>query len=80
MKRDRILTMVLYILVGAILGTILGVVLGKIFPAIDKSLSFGFTPFTLNLVFMNITLGIQFSLNVGTVIGVLLFLYLFMII
>ena len=80
MKRDRILAMIIYIFVGAILGTILGFVLGKLFPAINYNLMFGFTPFTLKLVFVDITFGIQLYLNVGTIIGVILFLYLFMII
>ena len=80
MKRERILAMIIYVLIGAILGTILGIVLGKIFPVLDRNLSFGFTPFTLKLVFVDITFGIQLYLNVGTIIGVILFLYLFMII
>lgn len=77
MKRERIALLIFYIFLGAILGTLLGIVLGKAFPTIDASVSFGFTPFTLKLVIFDVTIGIQFYLNVGTIIGVLLFLYLF---
>jgi len=72
--------MIIYIIIGAVLGTILGVVLGKIFPVLDRNLSFGLTPFTLKLIFFDITFGIELYLNIGTIIGVILFLYFFMII
>ena len=80
MDRKRLQLMMLYIIIGAILGTILGIGLGKVFPMLNSAISFGFSPFALNLVIMNITFGITFYLNIGTVVGVILFLYLFLII
>ena len=78
MDSHRFWIMILYIFIGAVLGTVLGIGLGKAFPILNKAVSFGFTPFTLKLVIMDITFGMNFYLNVGSVIGVILFLYFFL--
>jgi len=78
MDYRRFWTMALYIFIGAVLGTILGIGLGKVFPVLNNAVSFGFSPFTMKLVIMDITFGINFYFNIGTVIGVILFLYLFL--
>ncbi len=79
MDHSRFWMMILYIFIGAVSGTVLGIGLGKAFPILDKAVSFGSTPFTLKLVIMDVTFGMSFYFNVGTVIGVILFLYFFLI-
>lgn len=79
MEKRRIGIMILYLIIGAILGTVLGVAIGKIFPLMGIPVTFGFSPFTLHLVIFDITLGFSFYMNTGTILGVILFFYLFLI-
>ncbi len=79
MEKRRFWIMIMYIFIGAILGTILGISLGKVFPIMDIPIAFGFSPFTLKLVIFDITLGFKFYMNAGTILGVILFFYLFLI-
>jgi hypothetical protein len=77
--KRRFWIMVLYIFIGAVLGTVLGIALQNIFPIFGYYLKFGFSPFTLRLIIADITLGFNFYVNVGTLIGVIIFFYLFLI-
>ncbi len=80
MEKKRFWAMILYIFIGAILGTVLGIAVGKVFPIMNIPVAFGFSPFTINFVLFDITLGFKFYMNAGTILGVILFLYLFLII
>ncbi len=79
MEKQRIKVMILYLFIGAVLGTVLGIALGKVFPFMDIPIKFGFSPFTMHLVILDITLGLNLYLNAGTILGVILFFYLFLI-
>ena len=77
--RKRFWIMILYILIGAVLGTVLGIALENVFPIFGYYLKFGFSPFTLHFIIGDLTLGFNFYVNVGTLIGVIIFFYLFLI-
>ncbi len=78
--RNRFGVLLLFVFLGLVLGTLLGIVLGKAFPILDLSVNFGVKSITLNIIFMDLTFGFQFYLNIGTIIGILVFLYLFIVI
>ncbi|MCD6427767.1 MAG: DUF4321 domain-containing protein [Caldisericaceae bacterium] len=79
MEKKRFWTMILYLFIGCVLGTASGIALGKVFPVFGYKLEFGFTPFTLNLIVANVTLGFKLFINLGTLLGAVLFFYLFLI-
>ena len=71
------------IILGALLGSAIGEALGVILPDgvvkdfFLRSISFGISPATLNLVLITFTIGFTFKLNVIGVIGVFLATYIF---
>ncbi len=77
MRKLNIGRLIIFVLLGLILGSTIGVVIGKLFPALDYSLDFGLDPIVIKLAFLQLTFGIQIKLNTGTLIGVLIFLYLY---
>ena len=79
MDRKRYWIMILYLFVGGVLGTASGIILGKIFPIFGYNLSFGFSPFTLNVIIAKVTFGFELAVNLGTLLGVILFFYLFLV-
>lgn len=77
MKRLNLGRLIIFIFLGLILGSALGVIIGKIFPSIDYSIPFGINPIVIKLAFIEFTFGFEIKLNSGTLIGVILFLYLY---
>lgn len=77
MKRFNVGRLIIFILLGLILGTVLGVLIGKVFPNLNYEVPFGINPFTIKLVFLEFTFGIELRLNIGTIVGVIIFLYLY---
>lgn len=69
--------MLLMILCGIVIGGFLGELLGKYFPILKLGYNFGVSPHTWDFIALKLTLGIAFSINVFSVIGVLLAIYLF---
>ncbi len=74
--------LILAIFLGAIIGGVLGELVSVILPGgvvkdfFTRSISFGFSPVTLNLVLMTFTLGFTFKLNIIGVIGVIVAAYI----
>ncbi|KYH34475.1 hypothetical protein CLTEP_15230 [Clostridium tepidiprofundi DSM 19306] len=68
--------LILYVIIGAITGTFIGEVLGshfKILRFLEHSYHIGMTkPFYLDLHVMGITFGINFNINIMSMIGVIL--------
>ncbi len=79
MEKRRLGIMILYIFIGAVAGTVLGIGMGKVFPFMNIPVAFGLSPFTLHLVIFDITFGFNLYLNAGTILGIILFFYLFLI-
>jgi hypothetical protein len=69
----------LFLLIGLIVGTVFGILIGKVLPFFAYGLDFGIPTLNLDLVFLNLTFGLKLQVNIGTVIGVILFLLLFAI-
>ncbi len=79
MSGKRYWIMILYLFIGGVLGTAAGIAIGRVFPIFSYNLNFGFSPFSLNLIVAKITLGFEIFVNLGTLLGVVLFFYLFLI-
>lgn len=82
MRKKRFGFIVLILLLGGLVGAALGQVLGLILPEgvvkdfFLRSVTFGFSPTTLNLVILTLTLGFTFKINIIGVIGIILLAYL----
>ncbi|MDA8234551.1 MAG: DUF4321 domain-containing protein [Clostridia bacterium] len=63
--------LVALLVIGSLLGSALGSAFAKEWPLLQKSATFGFNPTTLNLGFLNLTLGAKFSLNSASALGAL---------
>ncbi|BAL81078.1 DUF4321 domain-containing protein [Caldisericum exile] len=67
----------IFVILGLIIGTPLGVFIGKVFPVFDYGLNFGFPTMSLDFVFIKLTFGVSIKINVGSIIGVILFVLFF---
>ena len=82
MRKRRFGFIVLILLLGGLVGAALGQVLSLILPEgvvkdfFLRSVTFGFSPTTLNLVILTLTLGFSFKINIIGVIGIILLAYL----
>ena len=74
-----LMSIVLGVLIGSVLGQLVGLLLptGIVKEFFLRSAQFGFSPTTLNLALIQITLGFTFKLNIIGVIGIFLATYIF---
>lgn len=76
MRKISIRILILFLFLGAIIGSALGKLIALVLPDgvvkqfFIRSATIGFTPVTVNLGFINFTLGFEFILNVIGVVGV----------
>jgi len=74
--------LVLYIVLGAVIGSLIGEFAGFIIPDgvvkefFLKSVEPGFDPVTLNLIVIQITLGLAFKFNISGLFGIFIAVYL----
>jgi hypothetical protein len=74
---------ILAIFIGALTGAVLGEIISLILPEgvvkdfFLRSVSFGFSPTTINLVLITVTIGLYLKLNIVGVIGIFLATYIF---
>jgi len=83
MRRSRTIGwFIIAVLLGALIGGVLGEVIALLLPAgivkdfFLRSVSFGFSPTTINLILINLTFGFTFKLNIISVIGIFLATYI----
>ncbi|MFU2157799.1 MULTISPECIES: DUF4321 domain-containing protein [Caldisericum] len=67
----------IFLILGLIIGTALGIFIGKVFPVFDYGLNFGIKAMDLDLLFIKLTFGVNVRLNVGSIIGVIIFILFF---
>ena len=81
--RQSVGMFILVVFLGALIGAVLGEIIGLLLPNgvakefFLKSVNFGFSPTTLNLVLLTFTIGITMKINVIGVIGIFLATYIF---
>ncbi len=76
-KTKNGLLLLLILLVGLVIGGILGDIFSGTLPILGYGRSIGFDPFQIDLNIIKITLGFTMTLNLASIIGLLLALFLF---
>lgn len=79
MKRENskgVLKLLLFLFAGIMIGGLIGHFLGEFvnIPILSESIRFGMSggPVSLNLIFAELVLGINFVVNIGTIFGLIL--------
>lgn len=66
------------LVIGGLIGGLLGAAFGKILPILNQGFNpIGLNPTTINLEVMTITFGLIFKLNVASIIGFILALFIY---
>gem|GEM_PF-1302057 len=60
-------------------GTALGIFIGRIFPIFDYGLNFGIPTLNMDFVFLKLAFSFELKLNIGTIIGILIFVLMFVL-
>ncbi len=68
-----------FLLLGLVLGTALGIFIGRIFPIFDYGLNFGIPTLNMDFVFLKLAFSFELKLNIGTIIGILIFVLMFVL-
>ncbi len=76
-KTKNGLLLLLILLVGLVIGGIVGDIFSGALPILGYGRSIGFDPFQIDLNIIKITLGFTMTLNLASIIGLLLALFLF---
>lgn len=76
-RNTNVLVLVIFLLVGLVVGSFVGELLKGYVDLFSHSKTIGFAPFTLDLVFVQLTLGFELTLNLATVIGLLIVLIIY---
>jgi len=82
MRKRSLGVLILFLFLGAIIGSALGKLIAFILPDgvvkqfFIRSATIGFDPVTVNLGFINFTVGFEFILNVIGVVGIVFAAYL----
>jgi len=70
--------LVILLVIGGLIGSLLGQTLGQYLPLLKTSFQpMGLEPTTINLVVLNITFGLIIKINVASIIGFLLALFIY---
>ena len=69
--------LIIFLIFGSILGSIIGEVLSPFFPLINYGENVGLSPTTFDLSAISVTFGVSMDLNLATILGffVALFIY-----
>ncbi|MGI6097204.1 MAG: DUF4321 domain-containing protein [Dethiobacteria bacterium] len=69
--------LLLLLLIGSIFGTLIGEALNDYFPFLRFSQSIGVEPTTIDLAVISLTLGATLRLNIATIIGFFITLFIY---
>jgi hypothetical protein len=81
--RNSLALFIMVVFIGAIIGSAIGEIIGLLLPVgivkdfFLKSVTFGFSPTTINLVILTFTIGALLKINIIGVIGIFLASYIF---
>lgn len=65
------------LLIGLVLGGLLGDLLGTYMPILNYGKSIGFSPVTVDLSVIKLTLGLEMTINLSSIIGFLIAVFIF---
>ncbi|NLX90437.1 MAG: DUF4321 domain-containing protein [Firmicutes bacterium] len=69
--------LILLLVVGSMFGTLLGNLLKDIFPFLYYSQTIGLNPATIDLGALTVTLGLNLKVNIATIIGFFIALFIY---
>lgn len=70
--------LLILLVVGGLIGSLLGVAFGDALPILNRGFQpIGLAPTTINLLVINITIGVMLKLNVSSIVGFLLALFVY---
>ncbi len=69
--------LIILLVVGSMFGTLLGNLLQNLFPFLRYSQTIGLNPTTIDLAALTVTLGLTLNLNIATVIGFFIALFIY---
>lgn len=70
--------LVMLLIVGGLIGSLLGTAFGGTLPILNESLqTIGLEPTTIDLMVIKVTFGILFKLNVASIVGFLLAIFVY---
>ncbi len=67
----------LLLIIGSLLGTLLGELLKETLPFLSYGQAIGLNPATIDLAVLTMTMGITFKLNIATIIGFFMALFIY---
>ncbi len=76
-KSANTLVLVIFLLIGLVIGSFIGDLLSGTIDLLSFGKTIGFDPFTLDLVFLKLTLGLEFTINLASILGLLLALMIY---
>lgn len=71
------LIFLLLLSVGIVIGGLIGDMFKESIPILGYSKSIGFQPFTLDLIVLKATFGLMISLNLASIIGIIISIFIF---
>ena len=69
--------LIILLVAGSMFGTLLGNLLQNLFPFLQYSQTIGLNPTTIDLAALTVTLGLTVKLNIATVIGFFIALFIY---
>ncbi len=69
--------LIILLVIGSMFGTLLGNLLKDLFPFLHYSQTIGLNPATIDLAAITVTLGLTLKLNIATVIGFFIALFIY---
>lgn len=69
--------LIVLLIIGSVFGTFIGEMFKDFLPFLNYSQSIGLKPATLDLSALTVTLGIKLSLNIATIIGFFIALFIY---
>ncbi len=76
-KSANALALIIFLLVGLIIGSFIGDLLGESISLLSFGKRIGLDPFVLDLAFLKLTFGLEFTMNMASALGLILALVIY---
>lgn len=76
-RNTNVLVLAIFLLVGLVVGSFIGELLEGTIDLFSYSKAIGFDPFTIDLVFIQLTFGLKLTVNLATAVGLLIVLIIY---
>lgn len=76
-KNKDSIVLLIVLLIGLVIGGLIGDVLGQSFEVLTYGKEIGFSPVTVDLSVLQFTIGLKMSINLASILGLMLALFIF---